>query len=140
VVELNVTPMLLPFKVKVPAVAAPGKTLMAVPAAVVVPTVAVTLVVELNKLMAAAFAMALPAFPLEDKVSDAAKLAPMEVELRIKSPEAKAVVLEPTELKASGVPKPKEAVVVVGRLKEMVLPASAPTCSGALVREPFIKL
>ena len=89
--------------------------------------VAVTPVLAELLLMAAAFAMALPAFPLEDKVSDAAKLAPMEIELRIKSPDAKAVVLEPTELKASGVPKPKEAVVVVGRLKEMVLPASAPT-------------
>ncbi len=119
--------MLLPFKVKVPAVAAPGKVVMEVPPTVVVPTVAVTLVDELNKLIAAAFAIALPAFPLEDKLSDAAKLAPTVYPLRIKSPEAKAVVLEPTELRASGVPSPKAAVVVVGKLKEMVLPASAPT-------------
>ena len=119
--------MLLSFKVKVPAVAAPGKVLMVEPPTVVVPTEAVTLVDALNKLMAAAFAIALPALPLEDKVSDAAKLAPIVYPLSVKSPDAKAVVLEPTELSASGVPKPKAAVVVVGKLNEMVLPASAPT-------------
>ena len=119
--------MLLPFKVKVPVVAAAGKEVMALPPTVVVPTLAVTLVDELIKLMAAAFAIALPALPLEDKVSEAAKLAPIVYPLRVKSPDAKAVVLEPTELKASGVPNPKAAVVVVGKLKEMVLPASAPT-------------